>query len=52
MNSILIAKNVIKRLIKEPVGAIFLFAFPIIAGLFAVIVMGGSGEPVDLGFSS
>lgn len=43
MNSIIICLNVIKRLLKQKLSFGFLIIFPVIAGLFVVLMMGKAG---------
>lgn len=49
MNSIIICMNVIKRLLKQKLSFGFLVIFPVIAGLFIVLMMGKtSGTKQDI----
>lgn len=44
MNSIVICLNTIKRLIQQKLSFGFLVVFPVLAGLFIVLMMGKAGE--------
>ncbi|MBM7615700.1 ABC transporter permease [Alkaliphilus hydrothermalis] len=51
MNSILIALNVMRRLLRELTSLGFIFIFPVIAAVLAVLMFGGA-EPIKLGLGN
>lgn len=51
MNSILIAMNIIKRLLREFIAFVFLVLFPVLAGVFAVIMFGQT-DAVSIGIAN